>query len=622
MHNVKKMNHVIEQFESRYLLAGVTMLIHGYEGNIDGWVEKASEDIQDRAGGTGASSIYVMKVRQSGDSVAVTDFFPDDGQSNFKSTSRAELIIKLDWEPVSGGAFSTGDIADAVGSYFLSSHGSIPALVELPLHFIGHSRGASLGVALAKTLGERGVWVDQLTSLDPHPVDGENDFFGVSFGDQKMRIYDTVYFADNYWRTDGNANDFDFDGEAVTGTYQGNLNNIVQTNFIGSAHGAVTAYYVGTIDTSTNDGGDHPVLSGWYGSTASKPGRSQTGFTFSRIGQNTRPASGVSSLVGGSAARVTNGAAGTQWSNVFDLRITSDTSITAGEVISTQVKLADRDSSSTVQIYYDNDRNPYNGATLGTSKSFSTTGLAVGKIGAPTNMLSEGSYYVAAKSVDGAGHVRWSYSLNQISVSAPTFAAISSGKLIFNGTGGNDKLFMFQTGSNIVTRLNGVDLSFSNNQVSSVEVYPGLGNDSLDASGMTRAFYANGGPGRDILVGGNGNDTLSGGAQSNTLNGWLGDDVLNGSAGNDSMLGAGGYDRLYTNGGNDTLDGGSNVDRFFGSDSDELFIGGKGNDKIYAEGGNDTLLGGADSDILNGGDGTDSADDDSNDIRVSIEVLL
>jgi hypothetical protein len=37
-----------------------------------------------------------------------------------------------------------------------------------------------------------------------------------------------ITFADNYWRTDGEVNNFDFDGEPVAGAHEGDLNSSVQ----------------------------------------------------------------------------------------------------------------------------------------------------------------------------------------------------------------------------------------------------------------------------------------------------------------------------------------------------------------------------------------------------------
>ncbi|MBC7784936.1 MAG: hypothetical protein H7144_13945, partial [Burkholderiales bacterium] len=482
-------------------------------------------------------------------------------------------------------------------------------------------RGASLITAISQDLGRAGVWVDHLTSLDPHPVDGENDFFGVDYGDDEMASFDNIAFADDYWRSDGNANDFDFDGEPVTGAHQGNLNNSVQQNFISSAHGAVTAYYVGTIDTDTSDGGDHPVLSDWYGTTSAKPARTATGFRFSRIAGGARPSNGVSTLLGGSGSRVAAGQSGSQWANGFDLTSLNGTALSAGQTLETRLTFVDRDSSANVFLYLDSNKNPYDGANYLTRKGFTSTSPVKARINAPTAGLTAGSYYLVARITDAAGHSRFTYMRTAIQITTPNFANLSSGMLVVNGTDGNDTMAMSESGSTITATLNGVTQTFDRADVTRIEVYAGTGNDVVNAGALVQAAYVNGGPGRDNITGGSGNDTLSGGAQSNTLTGGLGDDVLNGSAGNDLMDAQGGYDRLYSNGGLDTMSGGSNVDRLFGSDGNEYMIGGRGNDKMYAYGGNDTLIGGQDSDILDGSDGTDTSDTDAADTRISIEVL-
>ncbi|HEY0007672.1 MAG TPA: hypothetical protein VGB55_03015, partial [Tepidisphaeraceae bacterium] len=205
-----------ETLENRRLLAGMTLLTHGFNGNVNGWVAEAAEGIEERLGEDHAS-IYTMSVTASGGNLAVSRFRPDSGQENYQQTQGGEVVVKLDWSSVSGGAFSTGQVAQAVSTYLLSAGSGTPALAELQMHLIGHSRGASLVTALSQQLGAAGVWVDHVTSLDPHPVDGVNDLFGANFGDAKMTTYDNVTFADNYWRTDGNINNPDFDGEFVRG---------------------------------------------------------------------------------------------------------------------------------------------------------------------------------------------------------------------------------------------------------------------------------------------------------------------------------------------------------------------------------------------------------------------
>lgn len=615
---------LVETLESRRLLAGVTLITHGLNGDVTGWVAQIANGIEGRLGGSSAASIYTMTVAASNGKLAVTSFVPDAGQKAYTATSTGELIIKLDWNTVSGGSYSTGQVANVVSSYMLATPKRGYPLTELPIHLIGHSRGASLITALSKNFGQAGVWVDQQTSLDPHPVDGVNDIFGANFGDTKMTTYDNVAFADDYWRTDGNVNNFDYDGESVKGTHQGNLNNIVQTNFIASAHIAVTAYYVGTVNTSTSNGGEHPVLSSWYGSTSAKPARDATGYAFSRIGGLARPSDGTSSLLGGSGTRDSVGKSGSQWANVFNFNYVGSNSVSAGTNLSTRFVVADRDSDVRIDVYADTDANPYNGGlTAIGARNYASTDIQSGDVTASTAALAAGTYRLAARATDGDGHTRWYYGPRAVRVTAADFATLANGVLTLTGTAAADKIGLVQSGSSLTVGLNGATQTFSLNSISSVVVQAGEGNDVVDASTLTRSMYVNAGPGFDNVVGGLGNDTLSGGAQSDTLTGNTGDDVLNGNGGNNLLVGNGGYDRLYSaDGSQDTMIGGSNADRFFGGNGNDSMIGGPGNDKMYANAGNDTLIGGEGVDIVNGGPGTDTADNDPLDLRTDIEILI
>ena len=612
-----------EPLEPRRLLAGVTLITHGYNSDVTGWVATAAADVQERAGGKNASSIYTMTVATSGKSLAVTSFAPDSGQKAYTATTASELIIKLDWGSVSSGGYTTGQVAAVVSSYMLATPKRGSPLAELPIHAIGHSRGASLVTALSQDLGIAGVWVDQVTDLDPHPVDGDNDFLGADFGDAKMAVYDNTVFADDYWRTDGNANDQDFDGEPVTGAYNGDLNSTVQKNFFVSAHQAVTAYYVGTIDTGTLDGGDHPVIPSWYG-TKTTPKRDETGFYYSRIGGGTRPNTGVSTLLGGTGKREAAGEKGSQWANVVNFSTRGGSSISAGETVDARFYVADRDSKVRVNVIADTDRNPYNGGySVLNGRNFSSTDLSTGRVGVDTAALKAGKYYFAAYVYDGNGHARWTYSDKQISVSQPDFTSLSGRVLTVNGTDVADTISVTSNdGSYDVTR-NGATVVVAQSDIDSIAIQAGAGNDTVTTETVSVPVYVNGGAGFDVISGGAGNDTLSGGAQSDTLNGGAGDDVLNGNGGNNLLSGNGGYDRLYSaDGSQDTMLGGSNADRFFGGSGNDSMVGGTGNDKMYGNGGNDTILGNAGVDIVNGGPGTDTAEKDDLDLRVDIEVIL
>jgi hypothetical protein len=298
----------LESLEHRRLLAGVTILIHGNEGNITGWVDYAADEIAKRVPGN--QSKYIMKVdKVDDDKLGVTAFTLYDGPE-LSANDSGEVIIKLDWTAVDSGKFSTNEVGGAVSDYLLKRHGSVRALAELPIHLIGHSRGASMVCAISRDLGRHGIWVDQNTYLDPHPVDGHDDILNADYGDTAMRVYDNVLFADNYWRTDGNSQNADPDGELVEGAHDVNLDDTVQENHIISAHMAVTSYYHGTIDLDSFWNGDHPIFPSWY----DEVGRDQTGFVFSRIAGGKRPSDGVPPVFGGTADRTDSGdEVGAQW---------------------------------------------------------------------------------------------------------------------------------------------------------------------------------------------------------------------------------------------------------------------------------------------------------------------
>jgi hypothetical protein len=67
--------------------------------------------------------------------------------------------------------------------------------------------------------------------------------------------------------------------------------------------------------------------------------------------------------------------------------------------------------------------------------------------------------------------------------------------------------------------------------------------------------------------------------------------------------------------GNDTFEGGLNVDHFFGGEGDDTLKGGNHGDELRGEGGNDLLIGdgpsafGVFGDVLDGGAGVDTLDD-------------
>src|SRR5688500_13823829 len=246
----------LEALERRRLLTGVTLITHGFGGSASDWVASMGNLFAQRSGPLANQPRYLMTVTDAGHdggplTVASARLGPAPA-----SWSSTEIVVLLDWSDVAGsfpfGGYhrTTSDVGAAVAEKFLAA-ASIPdlaaPLAQLPLHLIGHSRGASLVSELARTLGTRGAWVDQVTYLDPHPVDGVRDPFGFDFDDAAMRVSDNVVFADNYWRSDGNSS-FDFTGEAVAGAANLQLTESVMTGTGYSVeHSDVHLWYHGTI---------------------------------------------------------------------------------------------------------------------------------------------------------------------------------------------------------------------------------------------------------------------------------------------------------------------------------------------------------------------------------------
>src|SRR3954469_24397214 len=240
----------LDSLENRMLFAGVTILTHGLNGNITGWISGAADAIQARAGGTSAASQYVMKLDKSGGNIVVTSLKLESGNLPLQQTSAGEAIVKLDWSKISGADQNTGPVAQAVVDYLAAHHDGVPDFVDLPIQLVGHSKGGSLVSEISKDFGKRGVWVDQMTGLDP--VGGtvvDIPFVGKqTFGDPEMASYDNVIFVDDYYRTGVQPA-----GQSFGGAHVVNLSSIVTDDYLFGAHNGVTAYYDGTIDTKLSN---------------------------------------------------------------------------------------------------------------------------------------------------------------------------------------------------------------------------------------------------------------------------------------------------------------------------------------------------------------------------------
>jgi hypothetical protein len=576
-----------ELLESRRLLSGITLLTHGQGGSAGGDVADTADLIADRAGG---ATQYVMKVSDDGGDVKVSSFTRDSGSP--ASPASGEIIVKLDWSDVN--TRPTTEIAQAVADFMLTTQSDGHTIVEREIALAGPSRGASVVSNLAAELAERGVWVDQVTYLDPVPVN--IPIPGVSLGDGPMRVTENIVFADNYWRADNSI--ATFDGQPVDGAHNVDLNSTVGQINDGDPHVGVAAYYIATIDPTIPI--VSPAKSAWF--EGNTPKRDEVGFAWSRIAGGSRPKDGLAVAFGGTADRDGISKSGTQWANIREVSLVDGvTSVAAGKTIRVRFRFGDSDSASTVSIFLDRDRNPANNNSVSriARHTYGTTANAGARLSGSTVEAAAGTYFVYTQIADSAGHVRYAYLPQALTLTTPTaamkFAKVVNRELQVSGTAGLDRIYATTNGESFAVTRHDFTQVFSASSIDGIVIDGGDGNDSIVLGvGMIGS----------VLLGGDGNDTLIGSD---------GGDTLIGGTGKDRLLGGGGSDRLSGSGGNDVLDGGSGPDRLYGDAGDDLLFGGSQNDY---------LVGGSGTDQVNGGAGNDRSERDLDDLLSSVEQVL
>ena len=276
------------------------MITHGFNADATDWVSSMAERMVDYTSWWGqTASCYQLTVATNSTGAFVVSPSLIRGLPADQSTS-GNIIIKLDWSNVAGSVesvpfqihpapFATDVIAQAVVPRLLEA-GLIPtmqghALAELPLHFIGHSRGGSLISEIARMLGREGITVDQLTFLDPHPCVANvfPDSLGCPVFDPAPALFANVQFADNYYQLNNEL--LELDGQSVAGAYNRRLTSL--NGGYGSAHSNTHLWYHGTIDLASPASDGLAGITGqdravWYA-----PGETNgaaAGFLHSRIG--------------------------------------------------------------------------------------------------------------------------------------------------------------------------------------------------------------------------------------------------------------------------------------------------------------------------------------------------
>jgi hypothetical protein len=273
-----------------------TIITHGYslENDKGPWIEAMADAIVARAG-AGA----VMRYRQDTGAWALVSGVPAEDEPLCLIFRWLEDFEKSgpDW----GFAEAAADAMYAAlrDPVFVDAAGAPLALrgglVDRTLHFIGHSRGTCVNSEVTERLGVAGIAVDQVTTLDPHPVNGTLDPpLDYDWGDPVPQRWSNVTWADNIWRADGGGfNAFDFDGMPLPATLDVELDEAaLECCAYGFSHSDVHLWYHGTTDLAPNpcDGSEciDDVMRGlWW-----PEGYTERGYYYSALGggQADRPA--------------------------------------------------------------------------------------------------------------------------------------------------------------------------------------------------------------------------------------------------------------------------------------------------------------------------------------------
>lgn len=404
--------------------AGVTIITHGFNGNVTDWIIPMAGKIPLHPAFRGTNySCYEISIDENAQGQLIASRIFLGGTTPLAADS-GEILVKLDWSAVAG-AFqaSSTEVAGAAVPALLDTN-FMPelggrALAELPLHLLGHSRGASVISEMARLLGAQGVWVDHVTFLDPRPVP--------SFGDATVRTWANVLFADDYWQNLGDGL-FVPNGMPIAGAYNRQLTSL--NGGYSSSHSDVHLWYHGTADlvtptTDTQANITTAERANWW--TAVEGQGTNAGFLYSRIGGGDR----LSSLepAGAGNGRISDGfnkmwdlggglgsnrvalpANNGSWPNPIRFFLTDTNPVPAGEPV--PLRLYHQFGSGTsqwaeVRVFLDQDFNPFNTnetELLQTSVSGTGTDAVVMTQPSPVTdplVVVPGLYAVLARISDG-----------------------------------------------------------------------------------------------------------------------------------------------------------------------------------------------------------------------------
>jgi hypothetical protein len=272
-----------------------TLVAHGFStGDKGSWVEAMAKAILARAGGDGA--VY----RYTGPSGVLTRIGGDGGNG-----STSNVVVVFNWTEDSGFidegpnwnyAQAAGDAMQAMlrdAEYAAGDAGPADLVTGRSVHFIAHSRGTVAISEAIKRLAVAGLPVDQMTTLDPHPVNGTLDArYDLDWGDPVPVRWANVAWADNVWRADGGGifNGLDFDGIPIPNTFDIELpEGVLDCCAYGFAHSDTHLWYFGTVDLSPNPSNGEQTITDVMRNSWWPGGHEIVGFNRSAIGGGERP---------------------------------------------------------------------------------------------------------------------------------------------------------------------------------------------------------------------------------------------------------------------------------------------------------------------------------------------
>lgn len=277
---------------SSRLCSGLVFLAHGFDSGLVGepaWVKFMQRDIMNRLQ-TSATAAVIKASLHDDNNIEFELCWDNRHQAHPHNRDNCEYFVRLDWTPIANYLMtrvSTTQLAKALTTYLLSEACDLPTLDNIPIHLIGHSRGASLICALAELLSHQKIRIEHVTTLDPHPLtcDDPQPPGHEPVLDAPVKKHVNIDFMDNYWQNISYPK-----GQQVEGAYN-RLFSALPGGYHLSIHAAfgdhmnvVLAYHATINYTSPLDTGDIILKDQHrqaYFNEEEKNGR-MTGFLFSR----------------------------------------------------------------------------------------------------------------------------------------------------------------------------------------------------------------------------------------------------------------------------------------------------------------------------------------------------